>query len=63
MTHLINAILVDSDRNKIGVAMVDANVTVAKGNDDHIYEKIDDYTFRRIDPPTMHVNITPPDER
>lgn len=63
MTNLINATLVDSDRNKIGVAMVDASVTVAKGNDDHIYEKIDDYTFRRVDPPVMHVTITPPDER
>lgn len=62
MTNLINATLVDSDRNKIGVAMVDANVTVAKGNDDHIYEKIDDYTFRRVDPPVMHVTITPSDE-
>lgn len=63
MTILIHATLVDSDNKKIGTAIVDADVTVARGNDDHMYEKISDYEFRQIDPPKMYVTITPPDER
>ena len=63
MTILIDVNLVDSDGATIGSAFADANVSVVQGNDGHIYEKIDDYTFRQIDPPKVHVRLTPRDER
>ena len=48
-------------QEEVGTALAPANVTVVQGNDGHLYEKIDDYVFRQIHPPTVHVTITPAD--
>lgn len=52
--------LVDSDGDEIGTAVAPANASVVQGNDGHTYEKIDDYVFRQIDPPTVHVTLSTP---